>query len=600
MKRIFIYSFLFLPLSLLAQDLVIIHSNDIHSHLNGLAPESEYTPLENDNDPTRGGLSRIAGYIDEQKKRYGDRLLVLDAGDYLMGTLFQTLEMEVGFQLNLMKKMGYDYIALGNHEFDLGPGQLAGIIRRNSDRGEIPNMLSSNYLPSRLKNDSALLALFDDGTIRPYAVTTRNGYRIGIFALLGKDALESIPGKYGIRLKNNIAVARKMVRYLKNKEQVDFVIALSHSGMDHDGKGGYEGEDIQLGKWVSGIDLIISGHKHRFIDEAVPAGDALVVLPGYNGTRIGKVEVTFRPEGENERAFTPVVIDDRIPANAAIQKLIESKAASIEESLLKPIGISISKTIFETDYLLEMDETNPSPSNLGPFVADAVRFYLHDVLNEPVDVSVVATGVIRHNIDPGNTGKQNINDLFNVMPIGLGEESLPGSPLGKIFITGSELKKVFELILTVYPSMNDYYLFFSGMQIIYDPDRGLFRKISEIRVGNEQTGYKLVDFSSKDTSLYCIAANDYIIGFIGKLKKMSMGIVNISPKDASGALIENNRYLIDADPDKEGIQEAKEWLALYYYVKSFNDRNGNGIPDLPDDYRNNVNKVYVSKKKLQK
>jgi len=138
------------------------------------------------------------------------------------------------------------------------------------------------------------------------------------------------------------------------------------------------------------------------------------------------------------------------------------------------------------------------------------------------------------------------------------------------------------------------------MQIIYDPDRGLFRKISEIRVGNEQTGYKLVDFSSKDTSLYCIAANDYIIGFIGKLKKMSMGIVNISPKDASGALIENNRYLIDADPDKEGIQEAKEWLALYYYVKSFNDRNGNGIPDLPDDYRNNVNKVYVSKKKLQK
>lgn len=106
-----------------AQDLVILHTNDLHSHLNGLSPEAEYTPLEKDNDVTLGGFSRIAGYIEQQKANYKQKLLVLDAGDFLMGTLFQQIELEKGFQLNLMHKMGYDVVAIGNHEFDFGPNR---------------------------------------------------------------------------------------------------------------------------------------------------------------------------------------------------------------------------------------------------------------------------------------------------------------------------------------------------------------------------------------------------------------------------------------------------------------------------------------------
>ena len=71
--------------ALLAQDLVILHTNDLHSHFNGLAPETEYTPLVNDNDPTLGGFSRIAGFIKSEREKNGNKVIVVDAGDFLMG-----------------------------------------------------------------------------------------------------------------------------------------------------------------------------------------------------------------------------------------------------------------------------------------------------------------------------------------------------------------------------------------------------------------------------------------------------------------------------------------------------------------------------------
>ncbi|TFH46758.1 MAG: bifunctional metallophosphatase/5'-nucleotidase, partial [Bacteroidia bacterium] len=98
--------------------LIILHTNDFHSHLQGFAPESAFTPDTTDGDPTFGGFSRIAGIISDVRLNNPNSTLVVDAGDCLMGTLFHPLEPSTGFQLNLMKKAGYDVVALGNHDFD--------------------------------------------------------------------------------------------------------------------------------------------------------------------------------------------------------------------------------------------------------------------------------------------------------------------------------------------------------------------------------------------------------------------------------------------------------------------------------------------------
>src|SRR6056300_1559069 len=101
-----------------AQKITILHTNDMHSRLLGFAPSSEYTPFSLNDDNTRGGFARLAHLIKEKEAQNPEGTLVLDAGDFLMGTLFHTLETKKGFQLRLMKEMGYDLAAIGNHEFD--------------------------------------------------------------------------------------------------------------------------------------------------------------------------------------------------------------------------------------------------------------------------------------------------------------------------------------------------------------------------------------------------------------------------------------------------------------------------------------------------
>ncbi|HQH41777.1 MAG TPA: metallophosphoesterase, partial [Bacteroidales bacterium] len=103
------------------EKLIILHTNDLHSRLNGFSPEAEYSPFSLNDDHTLGGFARLATLIHQEKIRSGNSLLVVDAGDFLMGTLFQNLEEATGFQLRLMHDIGYNIVTLGNHEFDFGP-----------------------------------------------------------------------------------------------------------------------------------------------------------------------------------------------------------------------------------------------------------------------------------------------------------------------------------------------------------------------------------------------------------------------------------------------------------------------------------------------
>ncbi|MDA3929527.1 MAG: metallophosphoesterase [Prolixibacteraceae bacterium] len=584
MKRIVLVYLLFTCIVGNAQDLVILHTNDMHSHLNGFSPEAEYTPLLNDNDPTEGGFSRIAGFIKAEKAKYGDKLLVVDAGDFLMGTLFQTIELSEGFQLNLMHEMGYEFAAIGNHEFDFGPNALAKIINNSKDNGDIPTLLCANYGGTKLVNDDDLISLFEKEVILPYSITEKNGLKIGLFGLVGIDADESIDSNYGIKWNKQKKVAKATSKYLKKIENVDLVIVLSHSGVSKNKKGNWEGEDFELGKAAPEIDIIISGHSHTYLPKMIKAGHATILQTGALGLNVGRLAITMDENGIPKMDYNLVKMNDAIKADKQTQDLIDSKAKIIEKNILSDYGIAYNDYVGETSFELTMNEHKPLESNLGPFVADAIYHQLNTGEAPGVDAVLVVTGVIRTNIYAGNKGFQNINDIFNIMPLGMGDDVVPGRPLGKIFVKGNELKKVLELIFAVSPSKLDYYLYFSGMKVNYNPEKGLFRKISSIEIGNDATGFKAIDIGRKSNNLVSIAANTYMISFIGNLKKMSFGLVNVIPKTQDGTPIINNDFVVDLNPNKDGIQEAKEWLAIYNYLKTFDDTNGNGVPDIPTEY----------------
>jgi len=300
------------------------------------------------------------------------------------------------------------------------------------------------------------------------------------------------------------------------------------------------------------------------------------------GTYVGKIEVDFDEDRNPLIKSEMVAMNDDIPARKEIQDLIDQKARQIEKNLLNPFHILFNEPIFETSFPLICFEPKPTESNLGPLVAESIYQYLNKRLSDKVDVAFIASGVVRNNFEKGHTGQQNISDIFNVVPLGMGWDELPGTPVGKLYVTAHELKLVSELILAVYHSKLEYYLFFSGMRLTVDPGKGLFRKIKKMEFLQPDGSFQEANMRRREKQLYCIAANQYMIGFIAGLKKMSKGIVNVVPKDKNGKTIAALECLVDADSNKEGLQEVKEWIALLEWVRSFPDTNGNCIPDVPE------------------
>jgi 5'-nucleotidase / UDP-sugar diphosphatase len=487
--------------------------------------------------------------------------------------------------------MGYDFVAIGNHEFDFGAEKFAQIIQQSKSRGPIPQILLANYQAKEDKSDADFVQHFDDGTIQTFQVIEKNGFRIGIFAIMGVDAQESVPHISNLKFQNAAKTAKKVARYLKSKEKVDMVIALSHTGVTKNRGGKWEGEDFYIGLQSPDIDLIISGHSHTHLTAPVVAGNSIIVQAGSSGSNVGKIEVRFSHERKPLFSYQLVPMNDNIQADSAIQAMIDEKASFIENNILKQFDVHYNQPVLETGFTVSLNEDLPLESNLGPLLANSIYSYLNKSLSDPVDAAFVASGVIRNNIELGNTGKQNISDIFNVVPMGMGQNNMPGMPLGRMYVTAHELKSVLELILAVYPSKPNYFLFFSGLRITMDPHKRLFRKISKMEFKQPNGEYRTVSINKNDTSLYSIAANQFMLGFIGGLKKMSKGIVNVVPKNKNGDPIQFLDYLVDMDESVEGVQEGKEWIALLEYIRSFPDRNGNGIPDVPEAYKEARNPI---------
>jgi 5'-nucleotidase len=250
----------------------ILHTNDMHASFIGMGPSADYTPFTLNDDTTRGGYARLGSLIAQRtaaRKSHGP-VLVLDAGDYSMGSAFGAATRETGGELYLMGKMGYGATTLGNHEFDLGPAGLGSSIGAALKAGRIPAVLAANI--SFSGSDPSLVdlqALTRKGVIRRYQVIERGGLRFGIFGVLGKEAMIYTSGG-ATSFADPTTAAKEVVKILRESEKVDVVIALSHSGVEKGPNGRYvTGEDVQLAKDVPGNDVVISGHSHMELKEAI-------------------------------------------------------------------------------------------------------------------------------------------------------------------------------------------------------------------------------------------------------------------------------------------------------------------------------------------
>jgi 5'-nucleotidase len=180
----------------------LLHTNDMHASFIGMGPASDYTPFTLNDDTTRGGYARLAGLIAKRKEaRQGQGpVLVLDSGDYSMGTAFSASTRETGGELHLMGLMGYDATTFGNHEFDLGPAGLRKPVAAAVKVGRIPALLAANTsAPDSFRATAkADIGFSANGMMRAGLLCGKTGvqtvYDVFAVAPLGAGVVDPTPG----------------------------------------------------------------------------------------------------------------------------------------------------------------------------------------------------------------------------------------------------------------------------------------------------------------------------------------------------------------------------------------------------------------------
>jgi 5'-nucleotidase len=139
---------------------------------------------------------------------------------------------------------------------------------------------------------------------------------------------------------------------------------------------------------------------------------------------------------------------------------------------------------------------------------------------------------------------------------------------------------------------DDGYVFVSGAKVYYNPKKIMLRRVYKIEING-----KPIDLDKRNMHLYSITADTYLLSFIGRVKKLSKGLVNVVPKDQSGNPIKDmQKAIIDFDRQKPGVQGGAEWMGVVRYLQQLKDMNGNGIPDIPEKYHHEQSNRIPKKK----
>lgn len=574
-----------------SKSITILHTNDLQSRLLGFAPNTDFTPLTTDDDLTVGGIARVAHVIRNQKAIAPEQTLILDGGDWMMGTLFQTIGTMEGAELRLMQAIGYDAAVIGNHEFDFHCDGLADIIESALTYGDIPQLLLSNGVFSTMdKADDRLESLFKSGKIAPHYIIEKNGLRIGMFGLLGTEAANVAPYAKPMTFVDPIETAKKMVAYLKNTEKSDVIICMTHSGVWRKSKDQeWEGPDIDLANAVPEIDVIISGHTHTPLPDPILINGTPIVQAGSEGQFVGKLKISHKDGRSQMTDYQLIKIDDAIDTEVDINAMVDSFQTKIDRNILNKYNVKFTDVITETPFDLTISNGNLLESNLGAFAADAVRYGVEKYADHPEKpvIGFTTAGLIRDNMLAGEKGFQQVSDLFRILPLGRGmTDDDPGYPLALGYLTPAELKSVLEILL-IAPSLrgNNFHPYFSGIKFKYNPNRMLLDRVFEIETGNATNGYTSLDINSTD-KLIGIGANAYIYESLSIISEISKGLLSVTLKHADGSPIENIQdALLDFSKTEPGIQEVKEWSSLFEFTKSFPDINNNNLPDIPAKYK---------------
>lgn len=269
------------------QKLVILHTNDTHSNIDPF-------PDNHGKYPGMGGVARRATLV-EQIRAEEEHVLLLDCGDIFQGTPYFNKFKGV-LEMKVLSEMKYDAATLGNHDFDIG---LDGF-KEAKQHATFP-FVNANY-------DLSGTSLRDE--VKQHVVIRKGKLNIGIFGLgVDLNGLVSNDNTGALVYMDPIAKAQEQVALLR-KQHCDLIICLSHLGYEYPTDPAKVCDKL-LAANTEGIDLILGGHTHTFLEkpEIVKnkiGNDVVINQVGYAGLFLGRIDVFCSSDNQFEVAGTPL------------------------------------------------------------------------------------------------------------------------------------------------------------------------------------------------------------------------------------------------------------------------------------------------------
>ena len=583
----------------------ILFTHDLHSH---------FLPQPTAEGGESGGYARLKTVIDGERAMNPDALLV-DGGDFSIGSLIQTLYTTRAAELRTMGAMGYDAVTIGNHEFDhKGTGfaemlnsakaaQQAAVelllvdARPLEDMDAykerfgpvtpvLPTLLEANYAPADDNPDRAFIrSAMEDYGVTDCMTLERGGVTYGLFGLMGVDSDECAPTS-GFTRTDAAKAAKRCVETLKG-EGAEIIVCLSHSGT---GDSLASSEDEELAKAVDGIDVIVSGHTHSTLAEPLVVNDTYIVSSGPYCQNLGSLTFSWDDGGEKRLLdYRLIPIDETVAEDPEIAGLVEQWKDMVGETYLARYGLTYDEVLTHTDYDLTTPASAVQENNgLGTLVSDAF-LWADRTLNaayadSPHTVSVTADGVLRANLPAGDLTAAM---AFDVLSMGVGEDGTSGFPLVAVYLTGKELKAAMEVDASVTPIMPAAQLYMSGAKYAFNTKRMFFNRVydaalTDVTFDESGTGNA---YEIDDNALYRVVTGMYSAQMLGTVKSKSMGLLSLEPKQADGTPVTDfaDCILYDANGN-----ELKEWYALAAYLEQFGE---DGLPDRYADPANGCKQV---------
>ena len=493
--------------------LTILQTTDLHHHANGAG----HLGLDVDSNTARsvvGSYARIASYVNYVRATAGNQVLLVDSGDWTMGTFYDLTLGSEPLALGFISLMRYDCITFGNHEFDYTTKGLAQMLTAAQSKFRFHTPIVASNL--NLNGDPNLTPLVGDGNLirSTFVEQLPNGLKIGYIGLMGRNAAIDTPGAAPVTFTNPstaYASIQALVDGLRNAAGADVVIALSHSGTNASGA---SGEDIDLARHVSGIDVIASGHTHTPLSTSHPvtngAWTTQVVNSGAYGSNVTRVDLTYHRATHStslDAASNPSMTDATLQAldpSLGPDLLTTLIVGLVDRQLNSQLAPFFSRTFPDYDaanvgtglyhvvgtatqnMVSNGSDPVPAPNGLGDLAADSLRSVPNSIILEtlnsiggdptsfpgydftPFQAAVTATGVLRGKLLSGVP--LSFADIYNVLPLGISPDttqSLPvGFPLISAYLDVGDVAKLCGLQLAIQSKLAtaDFYLNISGIQ----------------------------------------------------------------------------------------------------------------------------------------